>query len=152
NLPVWIKIPLSPPPWAVIVILVILTVVSYFLSTPKPIRGFVWLKKRLGQAVLAIAVVTSFTFFSNETIVKPKSHEAYNRLLALYRTSKKHEYESIARSLALKSLTQAVKEASADVRTYYQRLFRGIDCESHRSDCLTSKYQMIIITDYVNYR
>jgi hypothetical protein len=76
HLPVWTRI----PAWAVIIILAILTVLSYFLPTLKLVSRFVWLKRRLGQAVASIAVVTSFTFFSNAAIFEPKSHETYDRL------------------------------------------------------------------------
>jgi hypothetical protein len=101
-----------------------------------------------------------------------------DRLSALYRESKEREHKSIAKNLAVQSLAQVVKEPSANVRTYYQRLFQGIDClqaehqninhpapETMSGDyvdsrrrlfqgigCLTIEHQKTMIIDYVNYR
>lgn len=149
HLPAWTKI----PAWAVIAILVVLTVVSYHLPKLSLVGKFVWLKKRAGQAVSVVAVATSFTFFSNDAVFEPLSGQKYTELVALFRESQEREQKSIAKWLAATSLRQAVIDSPPYVHVYYREMIRMIyNLKSRDNRHAPPSRKESVLSDYVQTR
>ncbi|KAA6458702.1 hypothetical protein DYQ86_19315 [Acidobacteria bacterium AB60] len=108
------------------VLMIVLTGVACLLPRAQAVTRFFTVKKWAGRTSAAVAMASSFTFFTNATVVQPKAGAIYEKIEALYRKSKEGQAKEVDRYLAAKAMQRALTGMQAGEREYFQLLVQGI--------------------------
>jgi len=138
-------------PWAAILVLVTLTVLTIRFPDHKIVERYMRAKKYVSRGLAALGVATSFTFFAGACIVGPGSEQTYKTVRSQFLQAKKDEMKAVVQRAAVESLTETMRKAPPAVRSYYRAIFESLaDVDAHGEsgkavleDYLTDRFNIV---------
>lgn len=103
---------LKPSPKEFAALLVVLLIASYLVPRWGLMSRTLRVKNSAGTLVATVAMVTNFTFFTNQAIVAPVDQ----KIVARYREARKNKEKSIARYLSVEVVNTAARASNGDSR------------------------------------
>ena len=107
-------------------ILLALLVVTWFLPQLKLVDKYSHAYKSLWKLSTVIAVLASFSFFTNDAVIIPQSEKISKRLTAIYRAMENEEQRVIAETMALITIETNLNEINDSNKQYHAETLRLI--------------------------
>jgi hypothetical protein len=133
NVEVWlIRITAALKTWTTlstalaIAILLALLLVSRYRPDLKAVSRFAAGRKQIGRVTSALAMATSFSFFTGQAIVTDAGARATEHATVVWRGAKEREDHAVAQHLAARSVEQAVASDPTKVTQHFVAAARAV--------------------------
>ncbi len=121
-LPSWTKLNW----WRLVLVLCMLLIVNRAVPTLKVVTRFLWVKKIAARATAALAIVTSFSFFTDDALLGNIAGDLHGRLTVQYTASRQKERQQLARYLATRIEEEAIRDLPKDHRRYIANVIKRV--------------------------
>lgn len=124
--------PINSSTLTTVLILLVLTAVSYYLPQWKLVSKYLWLKKALAKTVIVLATMTSFTFFGqfpmNEWVV-----QAHDKMVERYRAAVRQQWQFEGQAISARALENHVRDLDEPRRHFYRTVYSTIKSDAYRN-------------------